>query len=378
VPQAWNPQPWASPAATPGFTAFEPVEGYPLEEPPAPARKRRWLKRTLLSTLVLLVIAGLVGGSLAYLDHRREVQHKKEVAARIAAEKKAEAAYLAAVKPLAIRVFDAVQPIQDTFDAFRSLRPGLSAAREDVILHGGAAAALAAVREALAALKAPTTQTTEVQNLQLAAASLSKAVKRLRDLVPALRKPAGSPAFPDAVDAFSDAESEWGSALRRLQRTSSLPSPYEERAFAYGRKVQTLGGYILAAELVCGRAEADLCDLRHPEPKDLKNLPREAKVLRTAVAELRKIPVPASKRALGRRLDVELQSTLSLAVTEEKLYAAYKKRDYNAYKRALQLWDEQDAAFRRVDSTYRSLGITTCTVFFGSDDDKPAKKSLNA
>ena len=104
------------------------------------------LKRVVLPALIGLlalgqVVTGLVGASGIRADQRK--------AAAIAAEKRAVARYKAGVQPLVVAVFDNVQPLQDTDDAFSDPRPGLERARNDVLAHSGAGTGLHALAEKL-------------------------------------------------------------------------------------------------------------------------------------------------------------------------------------------------------------------------------------
>ena len=378
-PAAADGEPLPAPAGETLPAALYPWMYQPVAEAEAPAapgpKPRRWRRRLAVAMVGLLALGALGGGVAAAIDQHNE-KVKRE---RLAALKRVEIAYVAAVKPLAVRLFDAVQPIQDSLDGFRDLKPGVSDARDDVVAHGGATGEIAAVRQAVASLKPAPTQVKKSQDLLRSIAELSAAVKKLRDVVPTLRKAGGwTEAYSSAADAFTSAEASWGLSLFNLQVNLSLPKPSARRDAALGRSVPTLGGFIIGSDLACGQGEADLYDIRHPKPANaIKALPAEAKVLRRTVAALRKVAVPASRAALHTRLDTELQSVLSLAASEDHMYAAFKKHDYAAFKKAFDLWDEQDQAFRRLDGTYKSLGVTVCTYFFGTDD-KTTKKSLSA
>jgi hypothetical protein len=335
------------------------------------------LQRWLASVVVGVLASGVLGSGITAAVHQHREQVQKQ---RIAAQKRAVEAYVAAVKPLAIRVYDAVQPIQDAIDGFADLKPGVTQARDDVVLHGGAIGELGVVRESLAGLKVPRDRRTESQTLLTALAGLSTSVKKLHDVVPSLRSNGGwTTEYGTAEDTFTLAEQQWGIALAALQPVFNIPSPLASRGYSFGRQVPTLGGFILGSDLACGRAEHELNRLRHPKPANpFTTLPAEAKVLRRAVAALRKVPLPAARQAMQHRLDVELRGTLSLATSYERLAAAYRRHDVAGLDAALELWDEQRAALRRVDSTYKAVGVSICTAFFAVDDGKPAKKSFSA
>jgi hypothetical protein len=373
VPQAWNPQPWASPAATPGFTSYESVEVPLLDVPAAPVRKRRWLKRTLLSLVVLLVIGGLVGGSLAYVDHRREVQHKKEVAARLAAEKRAEAAYLAAVKPLAVRVFDVVQPIQDVYDSFGHRRPGYEFARDDVIQHGGALRELKAVKLAVSRLTAPPVFA-ERQDGML------RQLDRLVAAVTALEKSTHErgnsfgliPSFGPRFQEFQTAAAIWSATLRPLDALQVWPLPSEKRELAHGRKAATVGGFIVTSDYACGKASEALEfeDFKHVEKTLRSTFPKVSKQFRLLIPTLKAAPFPTKERPLRHRLELGWTSMGDVVTQMDAMTRAFKRHDVTAFKRAASRLDQAVDGMNDLALAYRSVGATACYDLLVVDDGK--------
>jgi hypothetical protein len=356
---------WWQPARAPGPM----VATMPWEEPPAPKR-RRWRKVLLVSLVVLLLLGGSGAGAKAYVDHRHEVAEK----ARIAAEKRAADAYVKAVRPLAIRVFDALQPIHDAFDDWGERRPGIWTATEDVVRRSGAERELVVVDKALTRLTVPVTHKRAAASLETAVKGLTVSVRELGKAFVGARKADACPTC-DKEDAFVAATDDWVIAIARLMPTPPISAPASERTAARGRAVPTWGGFILASDLACGAAQHKLSLL--PDRSDAstyKNWPALARIVRSTVASLRPLKVPASRRVPHQRLDKQLQAAAGYASTLDRAHSAVKNRSLPQLKRALAGWDEDLVAFRDLSSTYKKFGVTNCSVFFGVPEKELPKE----
>jgi hypothetical protein len=378
-PAPWNASPWATPtepsAAGPAETQVVAAEEQP------PARKRRWLRRTLVSLVVLLVVAGLVGGSLAYVDHRREVRHKKEVAARLAAEKKAAAAFLTAVKPLVVRVFDAVQPIQDVYDSGGHRRKGYEAARDDVIQHGGALRELKAVKLAIARLKAPVTYAEQADRMANHLDALIAAVTALEKS--SHEKGNASGIITSYGPNFQNLESEellWSSVVGNLDKAGTWPLPSEDRKLAHGRKAPTTGGFISGSDFACGRAYAALEfeDFKNPDKFIRSTYPKITKEFRALTTRLKAVPYPTRQRPLRHRLELGWTSLSDVATQMGAVSAAFKRRDVTAFERSFARLKEALDGMNDLALAYKSVGAEECYRLLVVDDGKKGSSSTTA
>jgi hypothetical protein len=342
-----------------------------LAAPDAPEsavrRPRAW--RRLAVAVVAVLALGSLGTGIAVAVHQHDVQVKKD---RLAAEKRAAVEYVQAVRPLAARVFDAVQPIQDSLDAWAHLRPGLLEANRDVLTKSGAVAELTAVKTALLARAAPTSRKAARVALVAAVTDLTVAVVDLGKAARRLGKSSDTCIGCLAFDHFSAAETGWSAALGQFAAVPPISAPSANGGASYGRRVPTIGGFIQTSDVVCagaGQSMTLLPDL--PAVQDVeRNFPKLARILRRSVTSLRRVALPHSRAALSHRLDVELQSVTSLATSYDQLSAALRKGDSSAYKAALALLPDQLQALKTLSSTYRSLGVSACTVFFGVPEKK--------
>jgi hypothetical protein len=330
------------------------------------------VRRVLLPLLVgVLALGEVATGVVAAADQRADqARHRRAVA-----EQRAAAAYVEAVRPLSIKVFDAVQPIQDSLDAFAHLRPGLWSAGQDVVTKSGALQEVGAARTALLARRAPATHRAAAAELATALKQLEDAIRELDKAYRAAQKSSDECSTCLAEDHLGQAESAWSYALLKLG-ASTMPAPSADNGLANGRKAATRGGFIHASDLICAQAQHEvflLPDLS-PDQDVRRNLPKLAKILRTSVASLRKVKLPASRAAVQHRLDTELQSVTSLATTYDRMAAAAKRQDRRAFDAALALVDDQLAALKRLSSTYKGQGVSRCTSFFAVPEDKKASK----
>jgi hypothetical protein len=322
-----------------------------------------------------LLILSCLGTGIASAKQQHDDQVRKD---RIAAEKRAADAYVKAVRPIADRVFDAVQPIDNAIDAFGNPRPGVGIGLRDVVTKGGAAAELAAVREALAAKQTPRTHRAASAHLAEALGELSKAVAAMDHSVRAPDTDACESC--GAEDELRVAETSWASALGDLGAAPPMSAPGPDGGSPEGPTRPTRGGFIHASDLACATSSVALSGL--PERDDVDavrfNFPREAAILRSSVTALRKIKLPSNSAPLARRLDVDLRSATGLAATLDQLSSALKTGNAARYHSALAVLDTELKAMDKLGSTYRSLGATSCASFFGTPDKKSSRKPLRA
>lgn len=332
-------------------------------------------RRALLLLVGLLAAAELTTGVAAAVDQRADQAHARHVAQ----EKRAAAAYRTALHPLLLRVFDAVQPLQDVIDAYATPRPGLTAARDDVFSRSKAAAELRSVRTALKAVPAPATYRTAAPALEQALGQLIKAADDLSSATHAKADRNGViKALQRSGDELFDAETEWGIKVALVDTALLVPVPQADRALAHGRKAPSLGRFIQVSDLACAKAFAD--QNRVPRLNTLAaaraGLPRLATILRTSAVQLRAVRLPASSKAAQHRLDVQLRGVTEAAAAIDALVRASRKGGTDALIKALQRFEDSFDQFQALSTSYRDLGVTVCAAFF-RDDPKPSRSSGN-
>jgi hypothetical protein len=324
-------------------------------------------RHRLLHALLALAVAAELGTGLVSARHLRAEQAR---AAAAAAEKRAEAHYVEALRPLALRVFDAVQPVQDAADAFARPRPGLQVARDDVFAHAGGQQELQAVAGLLRHQRAP-------KGYRALAVDLGTSLEGLTTSLSALHQATTAPAdsqgrvaaFGTGMDQLVIAEYAWRSALIALDPRQTIPAPTPDRESANGRTAPTRGGFIHASDLVC--AQADETASRLPRLGDADyvrvNFPKLAAALRKALASLQRTPAPADTAAFGHRLTVDLKGATQLADEMDRLSTALRRGDLGAYQAALRDFPAALDASRAISVAYRSVGVTECAEMFDVD-----------
>lgn len=373
---------WSTPGSPAGEPADEPVTTVlDVPAPEDPVRRRGPLRKVLLALVVLLTIGGLVGGSLAYVDHRRDVQRREKAAARLAAQKKAEAAYRAAMRPLVLRVYDAVQPVQDVYDAFAAPVPGLLAARDDIIRHGGMVGQLKAVTAAAVKLPIPPTYTQIADDVKRALRKLTLAADALVVSTGEKGDSSGDvPSFGTGFEVMLDAEISWSAAVDALDTASTWPLPDANRVRSRGRHAPTVGGFIMGSDVACGKGNAALEfeDFKHPERAIRSTFPKISRELRATVTSLRKVPYPARQRSVRHRLEVGWGATVEAAKQIDAQTAAYRRHDRTAYLRAFRRMKTAFVGMNDLSRAYRSLGVSECVGMFDASDDDGGSSTTTA
>lgn len=326
-------------------------------------------KRLLLPGLiVLLALAVVVVGTVGASGIRADQRH----AAAVAKEKRAVALFRAEVRPLVVAVFDTVQPLQDADDAFATPRPGLATARDDVLAHSGASTGLHALAVKLKARTAPRTLTAPALHLRTQLDALIKAANALAAATRAKADTSGFvQAFGDGFEQLLTAEALWDVAVQEVYGASTtLPVPTASRTGANGRHLPTKGGFLHTSDLICARAGTALADLPDlPLDADIRvNFPKAAKLVRTGLQTLMKVPAPASAAAFQHRLRTQLSATLAAPAAMDQMSAAFKRLDLAAYQAAERRYAAALTAMQAVSRAYKAYGVSGCARFFSVDD----------
>ena len=326
--------------------------------------------RVLAPALIAVLAVGTIGtGAVAAQDLRADQRH----AAAVAKEKRDLARYRTALNPLAIQVFDAVQPVQDTFDDDAEPTAGEIHAQFDVIQNGGAVATLTTVKAALAKTPVPAAMLAASKQVALDVDRLIAACKLLDKASRSKTDKAGFiNAFFGAYDALHAAETSWLTSLQAVYGEKvPLPVPSEGRVLDMRRKAATHGGFIARADVICWRMQLDVNAV--PEHADSpeqarRNLTQLASIIRRGGAQLKTIPLPAADAAFLHRLRVQLVGAETLAAAYEGIVAATKKGDQAAYDR----WNEKMGVslrpMRDLSRSFDRYGAKVCGDVYNVDD----------
>lgn len=347
---------------------MEELSGEGVPQPPArrPGGARRRLRAVAVVLLGLAALGEAGTGAVAAVRlHDAQVR-----AARAAAEKRAEARYLVAVRPLVLRVFDAVQPVQDAADAFATLRPGLGMARDDVIVHGGAVSELHAVAGQLVALVVPAPLRPKAAVLVGRLDALTSSMALLVTATSSRGDKEGYvAAFDSGFDRLDEAEMGWQSAVDDLDPSQQLPVPAQDRLYVRGRTAPTLGGFIAASDLACAKAVDGVVALPLLGPlQDVRtNFPKIAALTRLTLATLAATPLPAGQAAFRHRLQVQLEAARQIATSMDALARAATRYDVAGYLAAQRSWFATLGTSRELSRAYAAEGVSACALFFDVD-----------
>jgi hypothetical protein len=351
------------------------------EAPTEPPRRHGHLRRNIAVVAIAVLALGALGGGAAAAKHQHDEKVRKErIAARIAAEKKAAEAYLVGLRPLAVRVFDAVQPIQDVYDGgFK--KPGYPEARDDVLQHGGAVRELKAVKVAFAKLKTPATYKSQATDLGEALDDLITSVTALE------RSSHQKPNAHGFITSFGpnfqnllSTEIYWSSTVSTLKGTTTWPVPNENRVEARGRKAPTLGGFIASSDFACAKSWAALKyeDFKRPDRVVRTTYPKISREFRALVTRLKAAPYPSTQRPLRHRLEVGWSSTLDAANAMDAMTAAYKRQQLGALERAYDRLRTALDGLNDLALAYKTVGVSACHEFLVIDDDEKGRSSASA
>jgi hypothetical protein len=326
------------------------------------------LRRAVVPALLALIVVAEISTALVGSASIRSDQRK---AAAIAAEKRAVAAYRVALQPLAIRVFDAVQPLQDVDDAFATVAPGQLGARDDVLAHSGAVATLTAVGTSLRDVRVPKSLHSQGATLSADLAGLQTAAKALAAATTAKGDRTGFVSeFGSGFDLLLSAESNWIDALQAVYgKDLALPTPGADRSGAHGRSAPTKGGFLQQADLTCARGGVDLDRAGKITDLDtqIRYLPQHAAIIRRTGKALLALRTDAASAAFQHRLGIELKAHEAYPTALEAIVRAAKARDVNAYDAAQKDFAQATLTLRDLSRSFKAYGATVCSNYYNVD-----------
>lgn len=327
------------------------------------------VRRNVLPTLlVLLVVAELVTALIGSAGIRAD-QRK---AAAIRAEKRAVAAYKHRLEPFALQVFDVVQPLQDTDDAFAKVTPGQFGARDDVLAHSGAVGQLSAIHKGVAALAVPKSFHARGIDVLSGIDGLTAAARNLAAATTAKGDRTGYvAAFGASFEQLDSAEGLWLSAMLRVYGTGHTPpTPSVQRSAAQGRTTPTKGGFLQRADLICGQGEVDVASTGDVKGLQdvLRVFPKQAVILRRVAAMLAAVRSDAASAPFLHQLHLQLTAHDAFPAALLALVNAAKRSDSAAYDRAVTQLEAATLTLRDLSRSFMKYGATVCSEYFNVDD----------
>lgn len=324
--------------------------------------KRKRLLPLLIGALCLAqVIVGGAAASSIRSDHRK--------AAAIAKEKRDVAAFRAALVPIALGVFDVVQPLQDVVDDPSFAQPFYPQLRDDVLDRSGAVATLAALHVRLTNVSAPRSRRESLAAFTKGMTELVSAAKLMAAATHAKGDRSGYVrAFGPAFDTLSTGTSFWTIALSDEFGAGKVAAPSSKRVNAAGRRTSSKGGFVGAADRACGTAFVSLDALpeRHGFAFVQESLPKHIVINDHLHKSLRSIAVPAD--APARRLTTMLAALAAFTEHERGLVTASRSQDPAVFEAARQGWLGDLPAVRDLSHAFGEYGATLCRDYLDVTD----------
>jgi hypothetical protein len=137
----------------------------------------------------------------------------------------AEQAYLAALRPIAIQVHNAVAPVAKVTDAIITPHPGDDAAARDALIHGEGLSGVRAARTQLAKLHAPAPLAKDQASLLDAAKGMQTALKNARGLSSATGLHLFAAIQRFGAGNFASSQGSWQLALDDAYSKGSMKAP---------------------------------------------------------------------------------------------------------------------------------------------------------
>ena len=335
--------------------------------------------RLLPLGIAVVLTTTLLGGGVAAADLRGDEREARLAAARAAEQARQELAFRDGLRPLAERVYDQVQPLQNAFDAFDRPMPDDAAVRDDVMRSAGAGPVLVELRAELERLPAPASLAMDKQGLD-------GGLEVLAGAADALRLAADAPAddgnivtaYEGARDQLTDGILRWTSGVRSLLDGTPLPGVPVQGAPPDGpmRAPLSKGSYLFEADRICSSADEALARLE--EADDLETLVRvsgqEAALIRSTVERLSAVESPEADQArLADDVLAPLERFARQAAAVEALAGAVAGRDDAAADRALDDYAEGVLAQADLARGLDGYGATLCGFILEVDPELVAE-----
>lgn len=342
-----------------------------------PVLDRRWVRFTVAAVIAAGLVA-VTGVDVAVAQQRRA--HDRKVAA-LRAERRAEAAFLAKLTPVANEVYRAAAPVQAVLAALANPGPDDIFAARDALAHGGSLAALRKLSVQLHALRPPV-------GLRAQTDSVVKAVDAMKDALTGLSAHGKQNAFDalanalngDDATGFGVAQSNFIDAVVASYGRQHTKPPFTSDADG-PRLRGTSTSWIFAADKACDSAYIGLLPVIKLEKQTslsaLRQLvalwSRQLGGLSTAFARL---PQPRDADRLPRTLTSRLGVLKSNAAIFDKELRAIAQRDADAFDAADRQLHEVLPSLAQLGKAMRAYGAVHCGLIMAIwSGDKSAAKA---
>jgi hypothetical protein len=319
------------------------------------------MRARFLPVVLAVALTGILGTDVAVAVHVRAEDRK---AAALAAEQRAVASYRAHVRPVAERVYDEVQPVQDAIESFQ--KPGTDVAQiaEDVFTHSGVAEALLARRTELARLAPPATLRAQRVRLLDALDILAAASKRLADT----KIQADYSDFNAASSALGSGILAWSTSLTAVYADKNMPSrPVGGDTPLAKRPAASRATLVAALDGVCSAAAdagAGLPPIDNPRQL-VQAGPRYTRLMRNTLKGMRAVAVPASQKArVTRDISPNYTRADKLPAGIDAIVAAIVTGNATSLRSAMSALATGMRGSQALSVSLRGYGATVCADFF--------------
>ena len=331
--------------------------------------------RPLLPALLAVAVLGtLAGGVVAAGDLRDDERRERAAAAarRAAeAERRATEAYRAAVTPVALAVYDVVQPLQQ---AYADLDDGDVSAIDvlvDVGVHVAGDDGLKAVRPRLEAITPPARLADEHDQLLAALDELAEAAAVLAPL----RRSSDESRFADVVAdgdlALDEATLSWIRPVTPVYEGAETPAVPGESGLETGRVPRSHASYLRLAGNLCSAGIDESLDAAEGREATPEQITRSLARLDDRVPLLLAVPAAGSDEARVRTaIRTPLQRSDQLGKGFRAVVAAARAGDLAGVRAGQAQVLRGETALEKAAAGYRAYGSETCSLYLVGLEDE--------
>jgi hypothetical protein len=280
-----------------------------------------------------------------------------------------EHSYLAQLRPIALRVHDAVAPTERVLHALVEPQPGDAYAARDALVHGDALAGLQSAQVDLQKLTPPTQLAAQQTDLLSAAKLMEGALRGVRGLADASGVHLLNQMNQVSNGSLWTGEAKWGAALDKAFATGKLTPP-PGLGSPTDRAPASRTAWIFGADRTCsaGSYLIDGASVQFLGDESLTAAETLYRRWHHAVAwidqKLTALPKP-SGATLPRPLEVQMRALGFTAGLYSQLPVALARADSTRIARLLNQLTEAKATLRGLSSGISRYGAKTCGLVIG-------------
>jgi hypothetical protein len=321
-------------------------------------------RRTAVTGVIALGLAATLSVDIAHATGGSG----NSVAARRHSALSADRAYLAALRPVAVKVHDAITPAQTVMTAILEPHAGDAYAARDALVHGDALAGVHAARLALQHLHVPAGMAKPQHDLLVAAKQMENALRRARTWTSI----AGNHLF-NAVNNFGDGgmttgASNWEVALNDAYAKVHQNTPSAFATWTHASPSRT--DWIFVADRSCSAATYKLGNL-----DQLIQERTEASIqafnhhwesaLNWLGSKLQALPRPSGTEAVPSALRARLRTLHFNAQIYARMISAIRYHSLSGVERAINQLAQVRATLRSLSSEMNRYGARSCGLIIG-------------